>query len=36
MNEAKGFDVAKQVVLESWLQVKGNKGSAGRHSPEIL
>ena len=29
MNEAKGFDVAKQVVLESWLQVKGNKGSAG-------
>ena len=29
MNEAKGFDVAKQVVWESWLQVKANKGSAG-------
>ena len=29
MNEAKGFDVEKRVVWESWLQVKANKGSAG-------
>lgn len=29
MNEAKGFDVAKQMVWESWLQVKANKGSTG-------
>ena len=29
MNEAKPFVVEKCVVMESWLQVKANKGSAG-------
>ena len=29
MNEAKGFDVEKRVVWESWLRVKSNRGSAG-------
>ena len=29
MNEAKCFDVEKQVVMDSWLQVKANRGSAG-------
>ena len=29
MNEAKPFVVEKRVVMESWLQVKANRGSAG-------
>ena len=29
MNEAKPFVVEKWVVMESWLQVKANRGSAG-------
>ena len=29
MNEAKCFEVEKQVVMDSWLQVKANRGSAG-------
>lgn len=29
MNEAKPFMVEKRVVMESWLQVKANRGSAG-------
>ena len=29
MNEAKPFVVEKRIVMESWLQVKANRGSAG-------
>jgi len=29
MDKAKPFDISKKVVLESWKQVKANKGSAG-------